>query len=188
MKQSKPTALEAKLLPISELHSDPANARNHSERNIEAIKASLAKFGQRKPIVVQKSGMVVRAGNGTLAAAKALGWEAIAAVVVDDDDATAVQFAIADNRTAELAEWNYDALSQILHGMSDQEKQQVGFSQEDMDKLEAILNPKEAEGDGASSVYEVKYQVVVDVKDADQQAQLIAQLEQEGFTCQAFMS
>lgn len=101
-------------LPIETLTPDPANARTHGDKNLAAIQGSLAKFGQRKPIVVQRQGMIVRAGNGTLAAAKALGWTEIAAVVVDESDIEATGFAIADNRTAELAEWDEDVLSQLL--------------------------------------------------------------------------
>ncbi len=101
-------------VPIADLHPDPANARSHDERNLGAIQASLAKFGQRKPIVVQRSGMIVRAGNGTLAAARALGWTEIAAVVVDEGDVEATAYAIADNRTAELASWDEDVLGRLL--------------------------------------------------------------------------
>jgi hypothetical protein len=111
--------LRALSVPIDSLNLDPANARMHGEKNMAAIKASLAQFGQRKPIVVQRKGMVVRAGNGTVQAAKALGWTEIAAVVIDDDNATAAQFAIADNRTAELAEWDDDILAFELAKYSD---------------------------------------------------------------------
>jgi hypothetical protein len=120
---------------IAELHADPANARKHNPRNIDTIKASLAKFGQRKPIVVQRDGMVVRAGNGTMEAAKALGWSHIAAVVLDDDNATASAYAIADNRTAELAEWDPAALS-ALHAALDDELQMItGFTEGEIDHL-----------------------------------------------------
>ena len=60
-------------IPIDQLHHDPSNARVYSDRNIEAIKSSLAMFGQIKPVVVQRAGMIVRAGNGTLAAARTNG-------------------------------------------------------------------------------------------------------------------
>jgi hypothetical protein len=65
-------------IPIESLHLDPANARKHGDRNRLAIRSSLARFGQRKPIVVRKDGMVVEAGNGTLEAAIELGWDQIA--------------------------------------------------------------------------------------------------------------
>src|SRR5438874_8509523 len=94
-------------LPISSLHLDPANARRHPARNLDAIKASLARFGQQKPIVVDAAG-ICRAGNGTLAAARALGWATIRAVRTPLAGAEAAAYAIADNRTAELAEWDTD--------------------------------------------------------------------------------
>lgn len=133
-------------IPIDSLHLDPANARVHGEKNLAAIKASLAQFGQRKPIVVQRAGMIVRAGNGTVTAAKALGWTEIAAVVLDDDNATAAQFAIADNRTAELAEWDPDVLATLLGGMDDVTKLGLGFDEKDLRELMRGLTP-EAEQD-----------------------------------------
>ena len=99
---------------VGDLTPDPKNARRHPHRNLEAIKASLQIYGQRKPLVVRRDGFVVEAGNGTLAAAKALGWTHVAAVLVDDDPLTATGYAIADNRTAELAEWDEQALSALL--------------------------------------------------------------------------
>src|SRR5690606_4884494 len=96
-------ALQPFAVRIDSLTLDPANARIHDARNLEAIKASLARFGQRTPLVVQKQGMVVRKGNGTLMAAKALNWQTIAAIVVDESDVAATAYAIADNRTSDLS-------------------------------------------------------------------------------------
>lgn len=95
---------------------DPANARKHDAKNIGAIAGSLDLFGQRKPIVVTGKNVVV-AGNGTLEAAKSLGWEKIDVVRVPDDwSADQVKaFALADNRTAELAVWDEQVMaSQLL--------------------------------------------------------------------------
>ena len=100
---------------ISDLTLDPNNARTHSQKNLDAIKASLLKFGQRKPIVINAKGVVL-AGNGTVEAAKALGWDQIdvATTPADWDEATARAYALADNRTAELAEWDENVLAQQL--------------------------------------------------------------------------
>lgn len=101
-------------MPIDELNVDPNNARAHDERNIDAICASLKNFKQRHPVVVQKQGMIVRAGNGRVVAAKRLGWTHVAAVVVDESEVEATAFAIADNRTAELATWDWPVLAGSL--------------------------------------------------------------------------
>jgi len=131
-------------LPIDSLHPDPANARMHSQTNLDAIKASLARWGQRAPIVVQRQGMIVRAGNGRLAAAKALGWSKIAALVVDDSSIEAVAYAIADNRTAELAEWNDEVLAQLLQSLPDEALPDTGFDAADVAELLDDLTPANA--------------------------------------------
>jgi len=107
-------SLQHLAVPVADLTPDPKNARKHDRRNLDAIKASLEKFGMRQPIIVQKQGMIVRAGNGRLAVAQELGWSHLPALVVDESEAEAVAFAIADNRTAELAEWDWGNLSEIL--------------------------------------------------------------------------
>jgi ParB-like chromosome segregation protein Spo0J len=116
-------------IQITELSLDPKNARKHSARNLEAIAASLNKFGQRKPIVVHRG--VVLAGNGTLEAAKSLGWTEIevSEVPEDWDNDTAKAYALADNRTAELAEWDESELVKQLLELQDKDWniEELGF-------------------------------------------------------------
>lgn len=123
-------------VPVSDLVLDPRNARLHPERNLAAIKASLTKFGQRKPIVVHRETGVVLAGNGLVTAARELGWTHVAAVQVDDDPATATAYGLADNRTAELASWNDQVLAELLQEVRDAE----GLELEDVGFDEAYLN------------------------------------------------
>lgn len=100
---------------ISSLQSDPDNARKHNEYNVKSIAGSLERFGQRKPLVVTGAGIVI-AGNGTLEAAKQLGWSEIFVSFVPSDWTfeQARAYALADNRTAELAEWDNDKLAMQL--------------------------------------------------------------------------
>jgi DNA modification methylase len=100
---------------LKNLQLDPNNARKHDQRNLDAIKASLEKFGQRKPIVVTADGVVL-AGNGTVTAAKALGWDEISVAVAPTewDAETAKAYALADNKSAELADWDYKILQSQL--------------------------------------------------------------------------
>jgi ParB-like chromosome segregation protein Spo0J len=99
---------------LDKLKLDPANANTHPEKNLRAIMDSLSAFGQRQVVLARKGTGVVIAGNGRLMAARALGWTHIACAFVDDDDITAVRYAIADNRTSELSEWDNDVLSMLL--------------------------------------------------------------------------
>jgi DNA modification methylase len=115
--------MKIETLRIAELTLDPKNARQHDAKNLQAIEGSLKEFGQRKPIVITEAGIIV-AGNGTVTAAKNLGWETIEAVRVPADwtPDQVKAFALADNRTAELATWNSDVLNQQLD-----ELEQAGF-------------------------------------------------------------
>jgi len=110
--------MQIEQVPIKDLAFDPANARKHPSKNLTAIKGSLKKFGQQKPIVIDKNGVVV-AGNGTLAAAKELGWDSISAVRTELTGPDAIAFALADNRTAELAEWDVEPLAKTLQALKD---------------------------------------------------------------------
>ena len=100
---------------IDSLRLDPDNARKHSDKNIDSIIGSLKRFGQRKPIVVTGANIVI-AGNGTLQAAKKLGWSQIVVSYVPADWSfeQARAYALADNRTAELGEWDNDKLAMQL--------------------------------------------------------------------------
>ena len=122
---------------IADLSIDPANARKHSQRNLEAIAASLKRFGQQKPLVVDKAN-IVRAGNGTLQAAIHLGWDSIDVVMTDLTGAEASAYAIADNRTAELAEWDDPVLKATLEAMADEDRAQLdagGYTEDELDAL-----------------------------------------------------
>lgn len=135
---------------ISGLKPDARNARAHDERSIETIKASLSDYGQQKPIVILSDGTVI-AGNGTLEAAKRLGWELLAAVKFTDE-AKARAFAIADNRSAELSTWNEAELQATLRELSLAEMPQTtGFSDQEIADLlkgptmEGVVGPSPEE-------------------------------------------
>ena len=137
MGQRGTQTMRTKKISVDKLLSDPANVRKHDERNIDAIKASLQKFGQQKPIVVDKNGIVV-AGNGTLEACKQLGWKDISVVETELVGADATAFAIADNRTSELAIWDDDALAQTLASLQDDDSIDElvsGFTAKEIDDL-----------------------------------------------------
>jgi site-specific DNA-methyltransferase (adenine-specific) len=140
--------MKTELVKVDTLVFDPANARKHGEKNLSAIKSSLQRFGQQKPIVVDANG-VVRAGNGTLAAAKALGWKEIAIVRSPLSGSEATAYAIADNRTSELAEWDDDVLSQTLAALQIEDEELALASGFDAKEIDALLAPDEVTEDEA---------------------------------------
>jgi ParB-like chromosome segregation protein Spo0J len=126
--------MKTETVPIDDLTPDPANARKHNERNLSAVIDSLRAFGQQKPIVVDRRGVVV-AGNGTIEAAKRLGWKEISIVRTELDATQATAFGIADNRTAELAEWDEEILHSLLDSMDKETRDLLAFDQSELDAM-----------------------------------------------------
>lgn len=143
--------LESLLTDVSLLHHDPTNARLHNKRNLESIKSSLNAFGQHQPIVVQQQGMIVRVGNGRLMAAKELGWTHIAAIVVDEDNIQAVGRALADNKTSDLADWDYGVLGDLFKALQadDFDLELTGFATYEFEPiLQVGFDPPEVDPSG----------------------------------------
>jgi hypothetical protein len=128
--------LEIRRVPLGDLHLDPANARAHGAANMEAIVASLRRFEQVEPLVVQKATGRVIGGNGRLVAMQMLGWTECDIVELDVDDLAATSLGIALNRTAELAEWDEDTLARLLFELKQGDALEgVGFSLDEVDAL-----------------------------------------------------
>ena len=108
--------MDIERVAIGSVRVDAGNVRKHGKKNLDAIKRSLEEFGQQKPIVVGADGVVV-AGNGTLDAALALGWTHIDVVRTGLEGSARKAYAVADNRTAELAEWDDTGLAEYLAGL-----------------------------------------------------------------------
>lgn len=132
--------LEPLLRDISSLKHDPNNARKHNAANLRAITVSLERFGQQKPIVATTDGTVV-AGNATLAAARQLGWSTIAVSVFNGTPSEARAYALADNRAAELAEWDNDILFEQLSSLPDDfNLDDFSWLDDDMDTVEDVYS------------------------------------------------
>lgn len=132
---------DVELIPIDSVRQDPANANTHPDRNLDDIKRSLTRFGQRRPVGLHKTDPTIVFGNGTWLAAKALGWTHIAAERTSLEGAEATAYAIADNRTGETSEWNFPQLQAQLQAIVDAGLPDlttaVGFNSKELDELAA---------------------------------------------------
>jgi ParB-like chromosome segregation protein Spo0J len=150
------TKMIATRVRIDAIKADEDNARIHSARQVNAIARSLTAFGQRRPIVLDDQGVII-AGNGTYTAAKALGWTEIDAVVAPFESAEQRRaYAIADNRTGNLAEWSPEALITALQGQGDETLAATGFSRAEFEQIEAELLAQVDEVEDTQSGYKRK--------------------------------
>lgn len=130
---------------VADLRADPANLRKHGPRSIDAIKASLLRFGQQKPIVVDAKGVTV-AGAGVLEAAVQLQWSHLDVVRTGLAGTDRVAYGIADNRSAELSEWDGPALGLTLAELGQDLAGELGFTEEEIHTL-TMGDEDEAEDD-----------------------------------------
>lgn len=103
--------------PEDTLIIDPENSREHNPANLAAIRESLLELGQDQVIVYREVNRVVIKGNGRLQAARDLGWDCVAAIGVDEDEARALYRNVLDNRASDLATWNVPKLMKQLSAL-----------------------------------------------------------------------
>jgi len=163
---------------VKSLSSDPANSRLHDEKNILAIMASLRRFGQQKPIVVDISS-VVRAGNGTLEAARRLEWDTILIVRSELQGADMVAFSIADNRTNDLSTFDSEILRAQLEAMDEELQACAGYDAVDIAGLASEYDAGELD-DASDDDYVESYQVVVTCNNESHMEAIFNKLKAEG--------
>lgn len=112
---------------------------NPRRGDVDAVASSLREFGQRKPIVAKSDGEVI-AGNHTLLAARQLGWDQIAVVRVDDDEIRARAFALADNRTSDLGDYDDALLAQMVREVLEADESLAAAASWYEDDLQALTD------------------------------------------------
>ena len=126
---------------IKDLKSDHKNARKRTDRSAELIKESLQRYGAARSIVIDEDNRIL-AGNGTVEGAKEAGINRIRVIETDGDEVIAVRrtglteeqkvgLALADNRTADLSEWDQE----MLNRLGEQHDISLFFSQDDLDGI-----------------------------------------------------
>ena len=110
------------------------NPRNN-EKAVDAVANSIAEFGFKNPIIVDRKKVIVSGHTRRLAALK-LGLDQVPVVYADDlTEAQIKAFRLADNRVAEMASWDDDLLKEEMAKAVDFEFGDYGFDQKDLDKI-----------------------------------------------------
>lgn len=132
-------------VPIDSLDYWPGNARRG---NVGAVKNSYAEFGQVKPLVVRKNKgkgnrSTVICGNHQLKAARELQWTHIAVVTVAMTDERATALALADNRTADLGDYDNELLLAMYDAVGENEALRLatGYDDQYIKDLRQIVTP-----------------------------------------------
>jgi hypothetical protein len=141
------SAAEVIQRPIDELSVNPTNARTHSPAQIRKIKRSLEQFGFVTPVLIDRDDRIV-AGHGRVRAAKALSLATVPTLRLDRlTDAQCRAYALADNKTAELAGWDSELLRLELGAVLELDSRfdltAIGFEDPELDLL--LVGPADTE-------------------------------------------
>jgi ParB-like chromosome segregation protein Spo0J len=137
--------LDALRVPIDSLSPYPGNAWT---ADLQTVMDGLRTNGQYRPVTVNRRTGQVLVGDETRQAAKALGWDEIAATFVDADETEAARIVAANKRTAELAAVDDTALVDLLESLTS--LQGSGYTDDDLDRLRAQLEDESNFGRGSS--------------------------------------
>src|SRR5262249_25341970 len=136
--------MKIELRKVSEIKPYPGNPRVN-DAAVDAVVASIREFGFRQPIVVDTEDVIV-VGHTRYKAALKLGLEKVPVHVAMELTPEQIKaYRIADNKTVELSDWNYDLLPielAELQGMN----YDLGLLGFDQDELARLLDPGVKEG------------------------------------------
>jgi hypothetical protein len=147
---------ELELVPIEQVKPNRRNAKKHPDRQIDLLAENYKQFGFTQPIVIDEDGNIL-CGHARHLAALKLGLTHLPAVRLSQLGAPAKRaLAIADNKLAELGEWDVEILAEELGSLFDSETDLsfdpaiVGFETFEVDELlfaEPDTKPKEDPAD-----------------------------------------
>ena len=149
--------------------------KNNPRKNdaaVEYVANSIKEFGFKVPVVIDKNGVII-AGHTRIKAAELLGIGTVPCIIANDLSEEQVKaFRLADNKTAEFSEWNFDLLDVELEDIGDIDMSNFGFL-----NIEDEVH-KEREIQLADS-----YSLIVESENEDELEALYERLQSEGYQC-----
>lgn len=150
-----------------------ANNPRHNDEAVQYVANSIKEFGFKVPIVIDKDNVII-AGHTRLKASQLLGITEVPCIRADDlNDEQVKAFRLADNKVAELANWDTELLDVALEEL-EFDMTQFGFETEDIAPVERV---------DLSGEITAQYQVIIECKDEMEQEDIYNELERKGYKC-----
>ena len=175
--------LKIEYVPLDKLKPYERNARKHGDTDIDAIAASIKRFGFKDPIGVWGKDIIVE-GHGRLLAAKKLNLAEVPIIRLDDlTDEERRMYALAHNKTAELSAWDFDAMDTELEELGEMfDVEELGFDVAEKDASSPEM-PEEAGDAEPRFNYHEQYGVIVICGGEAEQESVYNELKERGYNC-----
>lgn len=169
-------APQVEMWPIERVTPYEKNAKKHPKKQIEHLAKIIAKHGFDQPIVVDANGVVIK-GHGRRLAAQHLKLATVPVVVRGDLTPAQVREArIADNKVAELGEWDVDILL-------DDVKEAMELPGFDLDVLGLNMSFINEAEEQAEQTFDSQFGVIVICADEGEQKRVFDKLQKNGLNC-----
>jgi ParB-like chromosome segregation protein Spo0J len=178
---------EYKVLPLADLKPYPGNARKHND---DKLQGSVGVHGQFRTLVVRETEngdgpeYTILAGHGTKDALEAKGVPQARVEILVCSDEEALQINLVDNATNDAADYFKDLLASQLERAAEFDFEGTGWTQEEFDKMRGRGDDDEPDLPEDPP----HWGVVVECTSEEQQARLLEQLSEEGFSVRALMA
>lgn len=114
------------MMPVNRIKPYPNNPRINKEA-VDKVAASISEFGWRQPLVLDADNVII-VGHTRLQAAKRLHMKEVPVLIADDLTEEQIKaYRLADNKTAEFAEWDIDKLREELDDIAEIDMESFGF-------------------------------------------------------------
>lgn len=111
--------MQIEYLKTEELIPYANNPRNNDGEAVDRVAASIAEYGFKSPIIVDKDNIII-AGHTRYKAAKKLGIDEVPIIKADDLTPAQIKaYRIADNKVAEYSSWDNELLSLELEKLQE---------------------------------------------------------------------
>jgi len=137
--------------PIEKLQVWENNPRKN-DKAADKLTGMIEEYGFINPIIIDQHG-TIRAGHTRLKAANKLGQKTVPVLIHNfENEAQAIGYAIADNKTSEWAEWDFEELKDLMQGLDDDgfDLEKTGFSLEEAGDVFLDEEPVELESSDLS--------------------------------------
>lgn len=166
--------LKIEYVDINSIKPYKKNPRKNEDA-IPYVMESIKQFGFKNPVILDKDNVIV-AGHTRIESAKRLGITEIPCIYADDlTDEQIKAFRLADNKVAEIAEWDIDLLDTELDDILNIDMSDFGF---DLD-----LDNEEIERTDLSDKEFEKYEIIITCENELDLQKKYEKLEEEGYEC-----
>jgi len=168
----------------SDLKLHPKNPRIHPESAVEKLMKSISEFGFVNPVLVSEDNYIL-AGHSRLKAATKLNLKEVPVIRLDLSGEKAMAYMVADNKLAELSEWDIPKLEDVFNDLklADIDLQLTGF---DLNKIEDFFGNEKKQPN--TIIIPEKYEILIMDLDEAKQIDLLTRFQKEGLKCKALIS